>query len=141
MKNNSGFSLVELIVVIAIMAFLAGVAVPTYSKYIAKAKDANVVAELDAVKTAAMGAAVSEGETLTSIVVASDGSITANTNGADGKADISTFYDGTTTGGVTKLRVTIDTTNSTYKSGAVWVPAANTAVDGKTYAAAGWNAK
>ena len=30
MKNNKGFSLVELIVVIAIMAILAAVAIPTF---------------------------------------------------------------------------------------------------------------
>ena len=34
---NKGFSLVELIVVIAIMAILVGVAVPTYTAYITKA--------------------------------------------------------------------------------------------------------
>ena len=40
MKNNKGFSLVELIVVIAIMAILAAVAVASYSIYIQKANDA-----------------------------------------------------------------------------------------------------
>ena len=37
MKSNKGFSLVELIVVIAIMAIIAGVAIPVYSGYITKA--------------------------------------------------------------------------------------------------------
>ena len=41
MRNNKGFSLVELIVVIAIMAILAAVAVASYSIYIQKAKDAS----------------------------------------------------------------------------------------------------
>ena len=36
---NKGFSLVELIVVIAIMAILVGVAVPVYTSYITKAND------------------------------------------------------------------------------------------------------
>ena len=40
MKNNKGFSLVELIVVIAIMAILAAVAVVSYSVYIDRANDA-----------------------------------------------------------------------------------------------------
>ena len=39
---NKGFSLVELIVVIAIMAILVGVAVPVYTGYINKAEDAKV---------------------------------------------------------------------------------------------------
>ena len=41
MKNNKGFSLVELIVVIAIMAILAAVAVVSFSVYIDHAKDAS----------------------------------------------------------------------------------------------------
>ena len=40
MKNNKGFSLVELIVVIAIMAILAAVAVVSFSVYIERANDA-----------------------------------------------------------------------------------------------------
>ena len=41
MKNNKGFSLVELIVVIAIMAILAAVAVVSFNIYIQKAKETN----------------------------------------------------------------------------------------------------
>lgn len=47
---NKGFSLVELIVVIAIMAILVGVAVPVYTSYITDAKnkvDAQLVGEID----------------------------------------------------------------------------------------------
>lgn len=38
--NNKGFSLVELIVVIAIMAILAAVAIPTFAGFITKANEA-----------------------------------------------------------------------------------------------------
>ena len=41
MRNNTGFSLVELIVVIAIMAILAAVAIPTFSSFINKANVAS----------------------------------------------------------------------------------------------------
>jgi len=44
---NKGFSLVELIVVIAIMAILVGVAVPVYTSYIDKANDATDIQAID----------------------------------------------------------------------------------------------
>lgn len=56
-KNNKGFSLVELIVVVAIMAVLVGVLAPAYLRYVEKSraqKDASAVAEVvEAIQVAA----------------------------------------------------------------------------------------
>lgn len=55
-KNNKGFSLIELIVVVAIMAVLVGVLAPTYLKYVDKTraqKDVSAVGEfVQAIKVA-----------------------------------------------------------------------------------------
>lgn len=58
-KGTAGFTLVELIVVIAILGILAGIAIPVYSGYIAKAQQAADFQILDSVKTASVFAAMS----------------------------------------------------------------------------------
>ena len=57
--NHEGFTLVELIVVIAILGILAGIAIPVYSGYIKKANQAADNMLLSAVNTA-LGAARAE---------------------------------------------------------------------------------
>ena len=49
MKNNKGFSLVELIIVIAIMAVLVGVLAPTYLQYVEKSKKSNDSQTVDSI--------------------------------------------------------------------------------------------
>ena len=75
LQNNGGFTLVELIVVIAILAVLAGVAIPAYSGYIAKAEDASLLGELEAIERAAQSAAAMEGISLKRITVDTDGEV------------------------------------------------------------------
>ncbi len=63
MKKTAGFTLVELIVVIAILAILAGIALPIYTNYIKKANEAADLQMLDAVKTAAVFEATDQSKT------------------------------------------------------------------------------
>ncbi|TQV86395.1 type IV pilin protein [Aliikangiella coralliicola] len=46
MKNNSGFTLVEVIIVVAIVAVLASIAYPSYEQHIIKSKRSEAMAAL-----------------------------------------------------------------------------------------------
>jgi type IV pilus assembly protein PilA len=50
-KNNKGFSLVELIVVIAIMAVLVGILAPQFMGYVEKSREATDIQNLDSIRT------------------------------------------------------------------------------------------
>ena len=50
--NQKGFTLIELMIVIAIIGILAAIAIPAYSTYVKKAKFSEVVNAVSAVKTA-----------------------------------------------------------------------------------------
>lgn len=91
-KKTEGFTLVELIVVIAILGILAAVAVPAYSGYLEKAEDAKYETVLAGVYTASAAALAEDGKAVTSITVDGD-SVTIAPTPTDSSA-FSTYFAG-----------------------------------------------
>ncbi|CAG36184.1 pilin [Desulfotalea psychrophila] len=81
LKNQQGFTLIELMIVVAIIGILAAVAIPQYQNYTIKAKVGNALTSVDSLKTAVAVCAQEAGGILT----------TCNTTTADTVTEIPAF--------------------------------------------------
>ncbi|MGX9457953.1 pilin [Photobacterium damselae subsp. damselae] len=72
MKGQKGFTLIELMIVVAVIGVLSAIAIPQYQKYVAKAEVASALATMTGVKTNVEAYAVETGEFPNGISAASD---------------------------------------------------------------------
>lgn len=133
LKKAEGFTLVELIVVIAILGILAAIAIPAYSGYITKANETADLTQLDAILTSAQAALAEDGSVTGITVTVSNGAVTdidatgtftpatvtaQNPNpGADLQSNTSfkLYLTGSESG-----TVSVTLKSETFKNGAVW---------------------
>lgn len=131
LAEKAGFTLVELIVVIAILGILAGIAVPMYTGYIKRANDAKVLSELSGVLTTAQAANAMTGNVneVTKITVNNAGTVTVTaTGGGTSSADYRDYFvelydEGGATESGSNLQITSFSTlinGTSYTSGATW---------------------
>jgi len=76
-KAQAGFTLIELMIVVAIIGILAAVAIPAYQDYVVKAKISNALGAVGGIKTAVAMCAQETG-------VAVDGALTGCSTGSNG---------------------------------------------------------
>lgn len=99
-RAQRGFTLIELMIVVAIIGILAAVAIPAYQDYITKAKVAKVASAVSAVQTAVAQYAQENGGVLTALT--QDNWASLGLNGAPtGTTEVTSISVAASTGAIT----------------------------------------
>ncbi|WP_316677601.1 prepilin-type N-terminal cleavage/methylation domain-containing protein [uncultured Tolumonas sp.] len=128
MKKQSGFTLIELMIVVAIVAILAAIAMPAYQTYTNKARFTEVISAVGPYKTAIELCVQSQGNTTTipnECVQPGQNGIPADkiTADAPGTGHVGTVQVDTTTGAITATATDIFIADGTTVANYVITPA------------------
>jgi len=96
MKKQQGFTLIELMIVVAIIAILAAIAIPQYQNYVARSAVTRLVGETGALRTAIEDCLAQDDSTCSDN--APSRAATATTNGVDVMPGVDATIEGSFSG-------------------------------------------
>lgn len=108
-KKNKGFTLIELIIVVAVLAILVGILAPQYTKYVEKSRKAADVSNVNELVNA-FKVFVIEGGNLNSTEYTFKIDTTPNNGGTSGGTNLKGCYEGNSAKNETALRSGLDST-------------------------------